>query len=292
MFGEAEFTLEGSVTVVTGGGKGLGLGLARGAAKRGSKVVIASISDAAAAVAAIRSEGGDADWFQVDVSDPDAVRRLAQFTRDRFGPARLLINNAAGGGNPGGSLLDPPDDDLRRVLEVNVLGYAYTIRAFADDLRQSARDGWGHILNVGSEHSLGVPPYVPPISWYTVTKQAGLAITEVARRDFADTGVGASLLAPGWVLTEVVQHYLDTSPEMADAILPYVQTVDVVSDAAFAGLADGRDLIVTNPKSVPFARERAEKTLMDLFRAEPPRSAHPHPHDRSGDISKCPVFHE
>jgi NAD(P)-dependent dehydrogenase (short-subunit alcohol dehydrogenase family) len=292
MFDEAGFTLKGSVTVVTGGGKGLGLGLARGAARRGSKVVIASISDASAAVTMIRTEGGDADWFQVDVSDPEAVRRLAQFTRDRFGSVNLLINNAAGGGNPGGSLLDPSDDDLRRVLEVNVLGYANTIRAFADDLQRSARNGWGHILNVGSEHSLGVPPHVVPISWYTVTKQAGLAITEVARRDFADTGVGASLLAPGYVLTEVVQHHIDSSPAMADAILPYVQTVDAVADAAFVGIAGGRDLIVTNPKSVPFARERAEKMLMDLYRADTPRPTQPHPHDNSGDITKCPVFHE
>ncbi|MET0887409.1 MAG: hypothetical protein ABWX92_13265, partial [Mycetocola sp.] len=86
--------------------------------------------------------------------------------------------------------------------------------------------------------------------------------------------------------------HLDSSPAMADAILPYVQTVDAVSDAAFAGIANGRDLIMTNPKSVSFARERAEKMLLDIYRAEPPRSTQPHPHGDSGDISKCPVFHE
>ncbi len=263
MSDESRYDLDGAVTVVTGGGKGVGLGLARGAAERGSRIVLASISDASDAVSELRSDGFDADWFQVDVSDPAAVDRLGEFTRERYGAINLLINNAAGG-SPGGSLFDPDVEGLRRAFEINVLGYIYCIRTFAKDLKRSAETGYAHILNVGSEHSLGVPPHVMSISAYTVTKQAELAITEVARRDFAGTGVGASLLAPGWVLTAGVQQIIDNSEELRAAILPYAQTVSDVVDAAFAGLAAGRQLIVTNPKSVPFARERVENVLGDL----------------------------
>jgi NAD(P)-dependent dehydrogenase (short-subunit alcohol dehydrogenase family) len=71
---------------------------------------------------------------------------------------------------------------------VNVTGVFNGIRAFATDLKAQAAAGRpAHILNVGSEHSLGVPPHVMPISTYTVSKYATLAFTDTARRDFAGT---------------------------------------------------------------------------------------------------------
>ncbi|MGO4754895.1 SDR family NAD(P)-dependent oxidoreductase, partial [Streptomyces sp. 2MCAF27] len=170
--------LRNALTVVTGGGTGVGLGLALEAARRGSRVVIASISDARAAVEQLRAAGAEADWFQVDVSIRERVQELAAFTREKYGPVNVLINNAAGG-DSAGSIFDAAPDGIQRALNINVLGYVWTIQAFADDLRSNAAKGApAYILNVGSEHSLGVPPHVMPLSAYTVTKQAGLAVTE------------------------------------------------------------------------------------------------------------------
>jgi NAD(P)-dependent dehydrogenase (short-subunit alcohol dehydrogenase family) len=107
-----------------------------------------------------------------------------------------------------------------------------------------------------------------PVSLYTITKQAGLAITEVTRRDLAGTGVGVSLVAPGWVLTEQVRAIIDSSDEFAAAITPYAQETAEVARIAFDGLLSGRELIVTNPKSVAFARDRAHRILNDLEWAE------------------------
>jgi NAD(P)-dependent dehydrogenase (short-subunit alcohol dehydrogenase family) len=260
--------LHNTVTVVTGGRQGVGLGLALEAARRGSRVVIASISDASEAVERVRATGAEAGWFQVDVSDRDRVHELAAFTRDTYGPANILINNAAGGAGAG-SLVDNDHDGVERAMSINVLGYVWTIQAFADDLRSQAAAGApAHILNVGSEHSLGVPPHVMPVSLYTITKQAGLAITEVTRRDLAGTGVGVSLVAPGWVLTEQVRAIIDSSDEFAAAITPYAQETAEVARIAFDGLLSGRELIVTNPKSVAFARDRAHRILNDLEWAE------------------------
>ncbi|MGO4423284.1 SDR family NAD(P)-dependent oxidoreductase, partial [Streptomyces sp. MCAF7] len=78
--------LRNALTVVTGGGTGVGLGLALEAARRGSRVVIASISDARAAVEQLRAAGAEADWFQVDVSIRERVQELAAFTREKYGP--------------------------------------------------------------------------------------------------------------------------------------------------------------------------------------------------------------
>jgi NAD(P)-dependent dehydrogenase (short-subunit alcohol dehydrogenase family) len=104
---------------------------------------------------------------------------------------------------------------------------------------------------------------VMPLSPYTVSKQAGLAITDVTRRDLAGTGVGVSLTAPGWVLTENVSHIIEQSEQFGAAVLPFAQPTELVAKLSFDGLLAGREVIVTNPKSVPFARERAEKLLAD-----------------------------
>ena len=259
--------LKDAVVVITGGGTGVGRGLALEAAHRGAKVLIASISDAGDAVREVRAAGGVAEWFDVDVADYAAMQDLAKHARSTFGEVNVLVNNAiAGGGN--GSLLEADPDKVRRVFEVNITGVFNGIRAFAEDLKASAAAGRpAYVLNVGSEHSLGVPPHVPAASAYTVSKYASLALTDVSRRDFAGTGVDVSLLAPGWVLTELVQKFVDQSADFAASVLPYAQTPREVARAAFDGLLQRRYIIVTNPQSVPFAREHAESILAELSRA-------------------------
>ncbi|MDQ0691332.1 SDR family oxidoreductase [Arthrobacter sp. W4I7] len=260
--------LQGAVTVVTGGRVGVGRALALEAAQRGSKVLIASRSDASDTVNELRELGAEAEWFPTDVREPESWAALREFAITTFGQVNVVINNAAGG-NASGSLADVSLEAVQEVINTNILGYVYGIRTFADDLRSAAAAGQAaYILNVGSEHSLGVPPHVMPLSPYTISKQAGLAITEVTRRDLAEAGVGVSLVAPGWVLTETVSDLIEKSEAFANAVLPYAQSSDLVAKIAFEGLLQGRGVIVTNPKSVPFARARAEGLLSDYAWAE------------------------
>jgi NAD(P)-dependent dehydrogenase (short-subunit alcohol dehydrogenase family) len=191
--------LSNTVAVVTGGRVGLGRALALEAARRGATVVIASPSDASSTVAEIQATGATAEWARVDVADYAAVEALARSIRTSYGGTNILVNNAAAGGEPGGlDTADPAAD--RRLFEVNVAGVFNGIRAFAADLNAEAAAGSpAHILNVGSEHSLGVPPHVMPISTYTVSQIRDPRLHRTARRDFAGTGGNVSLLAPGWV---------------------------------------------------------------------------------------------
>ena len=78
--------LKDAVVVVTGGGTGVGRGLGLEAARRGARVLIATNSDASDAVQEVRATGGIADWFDVDVSDYQAMGRLAEHARSSFGP--------------------------------------------------------------------------------------------------------------------------------------------------------------------------------------------------------------
>lgn len=139
------------------------------------------------------------------------------------------------------------------------------IRAFAADLKAQAEGGNpAHILNVGSEHSLGVPPHVMPISAYTVSKYATLAFTDTARRDFAGTGVNVSLLAPGWILTERVAELTEQSPQAATAIPPLAQDSNAVAQQGLDGLLRNQYIIATNPASRAFAIEYAQAIIGEV----------------------------
>ena len=259
--------LNDAVVVITGGGTGVGRGLGLEAARRGARVLIATNSDASDAVQAIRAAGGVADWFDVDVSDYPAMKGLAEYTRSTFGSVNVLINNAMPEGAVG-TLANSDPEVTRRLFDVCITGYFNGIHVFARDLKASAAAGRpAYVLNVGSEHSLGVPPHVPAVSAYTVSKYAALGFTDVLRRDFADTGVGVSLLAPGWVLTERVRQFIELSTEFAESVEPIAQTPAAVAHAAFEGLLRHEYIIVTNAKSVPFATAHAQTILAELGRA-------------------------
>jgi NAD(P)-dependent dehydrogenase (short-subunit alcohol dehydrogenase family) len=256
--------LSNTVAVVTGGRIGLGRALALEAARRGATVVIASQSDAGGTVAEIQATGARAEWIRTDVSDYASVAALAHHVRTAYGGTNILVNNAAAGGDPG--RLDTTDPAAaRRLFEVNITGVFNGIRAFAADLKaQAAAGAPAHILNVGSEHSLGVPPHVAPLSAYTVSKYATLAFTDTARRDFAGTGVNVSLLAPGWVLTERVAELTGASPQAAGAILPYAQDSAEVAELGIDGLLRNRYIIATNPASRAFAVEHARAVIGEV----------------------------
>jgi NAD(P)-dependent dehydrogenase (short-subunit alcohol dehydrogenase family) len=280
--------------VVTGGGAGVGRALANEAARRGARVIIASNTDASEAVAAIVATGGQASWRQVDVSDYVQMAALAEHVRSEYGGANILINNAGSSAEPGAGLDNADPAMAARLFEVNVLGIFNGIRAFAADLRAAAdRGAPAHILNVGSEHSLGVPPHVMPISAYTVSKYATLGFTDVARRDFADSGVGVTMLAPGWVLTELVQSLVDSDADFRAAVVPFAQTGEYVAKAAFDGLLAEQYIVATNPASRAFAMQHAWDVMAEIQRL--PKVDAPHEtgwvHGGTGDPAKCPVDH-
>ena len=283
--------LQGATVVVTGGGVGVGRALALEAARRGAWVVIAENDDASDTVEMITAAGGQACWVACDVSDYRSMDDLAAHVRDTFGGVNVLINNAGSSAEPGAGLETADPEMAARLFQVNVVGVFNGIRAFAADLKAAAERGEpAHILNVGSEHSLGVPPHVMPLSPYTVSKYATLGFTDVARRDLADSGVGVTMLAPGWVLTELVQSIIDADAGLHAAIAPYAQTGEFVANAAFDGMLAGHYIVATNPASREFAMQHARDVMAEVQRL-PLSADDEHPHDGTGDPARCPVDH-
>lgn len=280
--------LNNAVVVVTGGATGIGLALAREAVHRGARVMIVDVNDASGTVAALRREGGSVESTIADVSDLADVQRVVTETVDLFGGVNVVCNNAGTG--VFGPLHEIEPEAACRMLRLNVEGAFHVIHAFAPSLLESAAAGRpAFLLNTGSEHSLGVPPHVAPLSIYTVSKYATLGLTMTAHRDLGPAGIGVSLLAPGWTLTDNVRGLAEADPDVAAAVLPYAQDPAEVASLAFDGLLEGTRVIATNPHSRAFAMEHARNLMADIQRLPVVDAPEGHSHDGAGDAGACPV---
>lgn len=201
--------LSGRRVVVTGASRGLGEALARRAAAAGASVALcATTEEAVRAVAeSIRSVGGDAEAWRVDVGKWEEVRRFADAVEERWGEVHGLVNNASALGSLTG-LGEYPVDEWEAVIRVNLTGCFHTIRAFLPLLRRSGR---GSVIGVSS----GVTA-APRGGWgaYAVSKWGTDAMTLNLAEEEAERGVRANVVDPGSMRTEMRRKaYPEEDPE-------------------------------------------------------------------------------
>jgi NAD(P)-dependent dehydrogenase (short-subunit alcohol dehydrogenase family) len=194
-----------AVTIVTGGGRGIGAATVRRLAAAGHDVVVGYLrdADAAEAVAArARAAGVRAQTVAGDTVDEATVDRLFDAAA-RFGPVTGLVNNA-GVTSPMGKIADTSTADLRRVVDVNVVGYLLCAREAAR--RMSAG---GAIVNVSSSAAtLGSPnEYVH----YAASKAAAEAMTVGLAKELAPAGIRVNAVAPGITWTDL--HAISGDPQ-------------------------------------------------------------------------------
>ena len=193
--------LRGKVAVVTGAAGGIGRGISRALADEGCHVVVADIQEGPARTVAgeLRRRGVESMAVHCDVADRSSVEALAESAWERFGHVELLCNNA--GVLHVGEAIDATDRDLHWVFGVNVFGVWHGCSVFAP--RFAAQEGWSHILNTGSEHSISFP--FPGLGIYTASKHAVLALSEVLRSELDERGIGITILCPAAVATALAE---------------------------------------------------------------------------------------
>ncbi|MFD9032911.1 SDR family NAD(P)-dependent oxidoreductase [Streptomyces sp. NPDC059567] len=205
-------------TVVTGGSRGIGAATCVRLAAEGHDLVLVYVRDAGAAeetARAVRAAGARCVVVRADTSVEADVERLFDTAGAELGPVTGLVNNAGVTG-PLGRLADARTEDLRRVVEVNLLGYLLCCRRAARDM---AAQGGGAIVNVSSAAAtLGSPgDYVH----YAATKAATDALTLGLSKELGRDGIRVNAVAPGIVETDMHATMGDPDrPAKAAATIP------------------------------------------------------------------------
>jgi NAD(P)-dependent dehydrogenase (short-subunit alcohol dehydrogenase family) len=189
----------GQLVLVTGAGSGIGRATAVAFAEAGARVVAVD-RDAEAAVRTAelsRLTGASEAWAEtVDVSDEQAMEKLADKVAAEYGVVDVLVNNAGIG--LGGSFFDTTPEDWRKVLDVNLWGVIHGCRLFG---RQMAERGQGgHIVNTASAAAYQPSRALPA---YSTSKAAVLMLSECLRAELAGQGIGVSAICPGFVNTNI-----------------------------------------------------------------------------------------
>jgi NAD(P)-dependent dehydrogenase (short-subunit alcohol dehydrogenase family) len=267
----------GQVAVVTGGAGGLGRALAGAFARRGLDVVLADVERGALdeARSEVAAAGANVLAVEVDVSDGDAVGRLASATIDRFGRVDVVCNNA-GVNARGLATWEFELSDWQWLFGVNLWGVIHGIRAFVPLLVER---GSGHVVNTASMAGLMAIPGIAP---YNATKHAVVAITETLRAelDALATGVGASVLCPSFMKTGLARAERNRPAELAvtrttrDTFELGTQIEDVadlgtqepqdVADLVVASIEENRLHVCPDPGTGAAARRRFDRVLADL----------------------------
>lgn len=193
--------LSGAVAFITGGGSGIGRGLALQMAHDGAAVGVSDLDGiAAAAVAAeIRAMGGQASGFQVDVRCPEEIEAAVAATQAEFGSIDFLFANAGVLGRSEYLEITPDDWDVS--FDVNVKGVALTCRAVVPQMMARRR---GRILITASYNGVRAGTHVIP---YRVTKAAVLMYTRCLALALAPYGVTVNAICPGVTLTPMQIDY-------------------------------------------------------------------------------------
>ena len=191
--------MDGRVVIITGASSGIGAALAREAARRGMKVVLAArrTERIEALAGEIMARGGEALALTVDVTQLEDQRRLVDEATQRFGRIDILVNNA---GKPLATYFhQSPPEALQDQWNVNVTAISTLTRLALPELIRSK----GIVVNIGSSASR-FP--VPMWGNYAPTKVAVAALSDGLRRELGALGVRVCLVEPGPIDTEFGTH--------------------------------------------------------------------------------------
>jgi 3-oxoacyl-[acyl-carrier protein] reductase len=194
-------SLNGQVAVITGAGRGIGASIATKLASLGATVVLCGRTRAPldATAATISKAGGRAQALECDVTDLRSIEGVAAHVDQTLGQLDILVNNAGVGGF-GGPLHQLPPESWEQVLNTNLRGVYYGIRAFAPIM---IRAHGGHIVNISS---LAGKNALPNGAAYAASKWGLNGLSYSVAEELRVHNIRVSVVCPGSVDTELSPH--------------------------------------------------------------------------------------
>ncbi|MCC3247348.1 SDR family NAD(P)-dependent oxidoreductase [Methylocystis sp. WRRC1] len=232
--------IRGKIVLVTGASSGVGAAVARAMAAAGAgQIVLVARNEAALRKVAdiIAADGGRADVYAVDLSDPDRTTEVARRILEEIGAPDILVNNAGAG--QWKFLDESTPQEIQSAITVPYLAAAWVTRAFLPAMRQR---GSGHIVNVSSAASRIV---WPGATAYTAARWAMRGLTEALRADLHGSGITVSLFEGGAIDSPYWAHNPGSRERLPgiSKLIPLLTPEDAGA-AIVAGVRADKGLIV------------------------------------------------
>jgi gluconate 5-dehydrogenase len=196
------FDLTGKIALVTGGSKGIGLGMAYALGSYGAQIVIASRGEEEGRKAEeeLNQAGIKANFMQLDVTNKSNVEEVTDSIVDRLGSIHILVNNA--GMNIRKPLVEVEEQDWDQVLDVNLKGIFLVGQAVA---KQMIKQEYGRIINISSV--LGTVGMSFQTS-YAASKGGINQLTKVWAEELAAHNITVNAIGPGYIKTPMTEDWL------------------------------------------------------------------------------------
>lgn len=232
--------LEGRVTVITGGGNGIGKSCAIRMAQEGARIALIDLEADALehAKAEIETSGGQVLTVSADCLDRAAIERFVQQVEDELGGIDILVNNVGQGARERKTtFLESEEDVWRFVIEINLFTTMRFSRMIAPAM---VRRGHGRIINMSSESAL-----IGPVGShdYSAAKAGILGFTRAVARELAPHGITVNAVCPGPIMTRALEQSAGDEARKAMASIPvgFVgATEDIAGMVAYLASDEGR----------------------------------------------------